>query len=61
MKDEDISGNVTIVIRVFANLQGLGRIYQSSNIVSATSIHEEFIRGFNMGDPMCNYVDAGMT
>ena len=61
LKDEDISESVTIVIRVFANLQGLGRIYQNSNIVSATSIKEEFIRGFNMGDPMCDYVDAGKT
>ena len=48
-----------IVIRVYANLKGLARTYKDMDILSEPGQLEEFVRGFNMGDAMCDYVDAG--
>jgi hypothetical protein len=58
-----LSGNVPphlqVIIRVYANLQGLAQSYQNSGLLSNGQTLEEFVRGFNMGDPLCDYVDAG--
>lgn len=50
-----------VVVRVYANLKGLAKVYTDTGITlpdSPTSI-EEFVRGFNMLDPLCDFVDAG--
>ncbi|KAM0446213.1 hypothetical protein ACHAQK_001130 [Fusarium lateritium] len=51
--------HLQVVIRVYANLKGLAQSYQNSGILSNGQTLEEFVRGFNMGDPLCDYVDAG--
>lgn len=62
-KLKTLSGSVPphlqIIIRVYANLQGLSQSYQNSDLLSNGQTLEEFVRGFNMGDPLCDYVDAG--
>lgn len=46
-------------MRVYSNMKGLEKVYKDSNILPRSECFGEFIRGFNMGDPMCDYVDAG--
>lgn len=47
------------MIRVYANTRGLAKTYKESGILGQTAFLEDFIRGFNMGDAMCDFVDAG--
>ncbi|KAF4441584.1 hypothetical protein F53441_11988 [Fusarium austroafricanum] len=51
--------HLQIIVRVYANLKGLAQAYQSSGVLSSGAILEDFVRGFNMGDPLCDFVDAG--
>jgi len=54
----DISHHMDVIIRVFANIEGLSMIYRESKIApESTTI--DFIRGFNMGHALCDFVDAG--
>lgn len=54
----DISHHLDVIIRVYANIEGLSMIYRESNIApESTTIN--FIRGFNMGHALCDFVDAG--
>lgn len=48
-----------VVARVYANTKGLEKVYKDTNILPRSECLGEFIRGFNMGDSMCDYVDAG--
>ena len=58
LKGEDIF-STRVVIRIYANLEGLARTYKSAGIISASVVLEEFVRGYNMEDPLCDFVDAG--
>lgn len=51
--------HIQAVIRVYANMKGLAKTYKEAEIIPQLSSFDEFVRGFNMGDPMCDYVDAG--
>ncbi|KAF4994272.1 hypothetical protein FGRMN_5910 [Fusarium graminum] len=51
--------HLQVVVRIYANLKNLSKVYQSSGILANSEKMGEFIRGFNMGDPLCDYVDAG--
>ncbi|SPO00805.1 related to CCCH zinc finger DNA binding protein [Cephalotrichum gorgonifer] len=51
--------HLQVVARVYANMKGLGKVYKDTNILPRSDCLDEFIRGFNMGDAMCDYVDAG--
>lgn len=51
--------NTKVIVRVYANLKGLIRPYRDNNIVADPSILEAFVRGFNMYDPLFDFVDAG--
>ncbi|KAL0944826.1 CCCH zinc finger DNA binding protein [Colletotrichum truncatum] len=55
----DLPPHSHIVIRVYANLKGLGKTYQDIGILENCGVLEEFVRGFNMGAPLCDYIDAG--
>ena len=57
--DQELQRDTEIVVRVFANVEGLSRCYYSASILSANSHFDQFIRGFNRSHPLCDYVDAG--
>jgi len=51
--------NFRILIRVFANTKGLAKTYKDARILSDGKELESFMRGFNMADPHCEFIDAG--
>jgi hypothetical protein len=51
--------HVQVVVRVYANMKGLTKTYKEMDFLPQSTTFEEFVRGFNMGDVMCDYVDAG--
>ena len=53
------SHHVKIIARVYANVQGLANVYRQKGIIPEFTSLDEFIRGFNMGDAMFDFVDAG--
>lgn len=55
----DLRHDLTVVVRVYANMKGLGKIYQDAKILDHAADLELFVRGFNMGHPMCDFIDAG--
>ncbi|KAB5526489.1 hypothetical protein GE09DRAFT_1151585 [Coniochaeta sp. 2T2.1] len=52
------SAHLPVISRVYANVAGLSKTYTEHGILSEPTI-VAFIRGFNMGETMCDYVDAG--
>jgi hypothetical protein len=50
---------VQVIVRVYANVKGLAKTYKEMEILPESASLDEFVRGFNMGDAMCDYVDAG--
>lgn len=46
------------MVRVYANIEGLVMTYRELDITSESATMA-FIRGFNMGHAMCDFVDAG--
>ncbi|RMJ12135.1 hypothetical protein CDV36_008211 [Fusarium kuroshium] len=48
-----------IITHIYANLRGLGVTYESSGVVSNIIDWYAFVSGFNMVDPMFDYLDAG--
>lgn len=50
---------INVVIHVYANTKGLGRKYKEMGLLPGSGTLEDFIRGFNMGDELCHYTDAG--
>ncbi|KAI9737448.1 MAG: hypothetical protein M1834_009602 [Cirrosporium novae-zelandiae] len=56
----DIGQSVNIVVRVYANINGVGKAYHNANILEESSNIELFVRGFNMGDPLCDFINAGI-
>ncbi|KAK7423241.1 hypothetical protein QQZ08_009137 [Neonectria magnoliae] len=51
------SHHLKIIIRVFANVRGLAKAWREF-LPESLSL-DDFVRGFNMGDAMCDYIDAG--
>jgi hypothetical protein len=51
--------HIQIRVRVYANIKGLASAYCYNKILDSTDGLDLFIRGFNMGNPMCDFVDAG--
>ncbi|KAF9880064.1 CCCH zinc finger DNA binding protein [Colletotrichum karsti] len=54
-----LSHHLQIVIQVYANLRGLITAYHGCGILTSSEVVEEFVRGFNMGASLCDFVDAG--
>lgn len=48
-----------IVVRIYVNMIGFSRKYQSVGILESSDGFERFIRGFNKTDPLFEIVDAG--
>ncbi|KAL3441081.1 hypothetical protein BJX65DRAFT_289306 [Aspergillus insuetus] len=46
-------------IRVFANVLGLTKLYRETNLLRPGEDLSNFIRGFNMESPLCDFIDAG--
>lgn len=44
---------------MYANIKGLDKTYKELKILPDSASLGEFVRGFNMGHSMCDYVDAG--
>ena len=54
-----LPAHVRVEAQVYANVQGLERVYKETNTLPHSASFWDFIRGFNKGDPMFDYVDAG--
>jgi hypothetical protein len=48
-----------IVIRIYANVEGLSKAYRDAKILAGSSQLDFFLRGFNRSHPLCDFVDAG--
>ena len=48
-----------IIIVVCCNLKGLSKTSSDNGVGEKPEDFQLFVRGFNMGDPMCYFVDAG--
>ncbi|KAL4978990.1 hypothetical protein BDW66DRAFT_164193 [Aspergillus desertorum] len=57
--DPEASPTVSYNIRVYANVAGLTKVYRETGILRPDQDLSAFIRGFNMENPLCDFVDAG--
>ncbi|KAG8526778.1 uncharacterized protein KY384_008207 [Bacidia gigantensis] len=48
-----------VLVRVYCNFKGLSKRYCELEILQDADGLARFARGFNMGDPLCDFVDAG--
>ncbi|KAG4033646.1 hypothetical protein MFRU_004g01500 [Monilinia fructicola] len=58
-KELELPSQIAIRVRIFANTKGLASIYCCNKILNSADDLHMFVRGFNMGYPMCDFVDAG--
>ena len=58
LRSSDGARHLQVIIRVYSNLKGLSKTYKEMGLLS-DGVFEDFVRGFNMGDVMCDYIDAG--
>lgn len=54
MKNPDFNYDHKIVIKVYANMRGLSKLYTQYGLDVS-----EFILGFNKSNPLCDFIDAG--
>jgi len=55
-----VSHHLQIHVRVYTNIKGQAKTYKEMGIIpEATDKLLDFIRGFDMGDPLFDFVDAG--
>lgn len=57
--DQSLPHHLRVVVRVFANLKGLAMTYTEMGTIHNPDVLYEFVRGFNMTNAMCDFVDAG--
>lgn len=55
----ELPSQISVRIRVYANKKGLASAYSHNKIIGNADDFDMFVRGFNMGHPMCDFVDAG--
>ena len=55
----DLGPHMKVVIRIFANLKGLPSTYKRLEITIELILFN-LVRGFNMGDALSDFVDAGI-
>lgn len=48
-----------VVVRIYADMQALAKAYKEMSILPSAAIFREFVRGFNAGDALCDYLDTG--
>ncbi|KAL8293902.1 hypothetical protein RB597_007675 [Gaeumannomyces tritici] len=51
--------HLQVLVRVYANLRGLDRVYRDLGVLPPHSSLDDFVRGFNMADAGFDFVDAG--
>jgi hypothetical protein len=51
--------NAKVLIRVYANVKGMSKAYKDANFLPDQHSFGEFVQGFNMAEPLCDFVDAG--
>ncbi|KAK4075231.1 hypothetical protein Purlil1_12721 [Purpureocillium lilacinum] len=54
-----IAPYLQVIVRVYANAKGLASAYDKASLSDESLSLDDFIRGFNMGNALCDYVDAG--
>jgi len=59
LKNSGLSPHLQVMIRVYANMKGLAKTYKDIELLPDLASLDDFVRGFNMGDALCDYVDAG--
>lgn len=59
LRSQNPFNQMQVVVRIYSNCQGLARTYEEMGVLPQTAVFNDFVRGFNMGDTMCDYVDAG--
>ncbi|KAJ0370075.1 hypothetical protein COL26b_010178 [Colletotrichum chrysophilum] len=57
--DPDMPHHSQVMIRVYANLKGLAKVYHDTQILKNVETLNDFVRGFNRGSYLCDFVDAG--
>ncbi|KAI8158532.1 hypothetical protein K4K49_003020 [Colletotrichum sp. SAR 10_70] len=57
--DPDMPHHSQVMIRVYANLKGLAKVYHDAQILNNVETLNDFVRGFNRGSYLCDFVDAG--
>ncbi|PYI06090.1 hypothetical protein BO78DRAFT_124021 [Aspergillus sclerotiicarbonarius CBS 121057] len=57
--DPQASPNIQYRIRVYANVPGLMKACREANILRSNEALDPFIRGFNMENCLCDFIDAG--
>lgn len=50
-----------IVVRIFANVKGLGNTYHQAGIIDMTSVMDDFVRGFNESGLLFDFIDVGQS
>lgn len=58
-KELNLPRNIQIRVRIYANTKGLSSAYCHDKILDSSAEFDLFVRDFNMGHPLCDYVDAG--
>uniref|UniRef100_A0A093V0F0 C3H1-type domain-containing protein n=1 Tax=Talaromyces marneffei PM1 TaxID=1077442 RepID=A0A093V0F0_TALMA len=48
-----------IVVRIFANVKGLGNTYHQAAIIDKTLVMDDFVRGFNESGLLFDFIDVG--
>lgn len=54
-----IADHWKIIIRVYANISGLGRTYVESGVIANDTLWKHFVHGFNRSSQWHEFVDAG--
>jgi hypothetical protein len=54
-----ISSKVTVIARIYANLQGLANTCHNAGIVPSLEHTFEFARGFTSGQVLFDFIDVG--
>ncbi|RAK80971.1 uncharacterized protein BO72DRAFT_370106 [Aspergillus fijiensis CBS 313.89] len=57
--DPQASPNLQYRVCIYANLPGLEKAYREAKVLSSTETLDPFVRGFNMEDSQCDFIDAG--
>lgn len=55
----EVPADVRIVVRVYANIKGLGDVCTKAGLISSPTQLEDFARGFTRGNTLFDFVDVG--
>ncbi|KAF2262215.1 hypothetical protein CC78DRAFT_323231 [Lojkania enalia] len=58
-KYPEVPVSAKIVIRVYANLKGLAKVYRDAQVLSSAVDFGSFVNGFNKENAICDFINAG--